>query len=207
MRGEDVREVVHVHISGFPGFFLSFLGPAFLYQLYRVIVTDVTGIGFVYECDGYIQGFVAGTAEASGFYSRVLCRKWWRFAAASVGAAIRQPTVILRLLRALGKPGEYRSGESTASLMSIAVVPKVRRNSIGTRLVETFLAEAERRGVERVSLTTDRRGNDGVNAFYRRLGFVCHHSFTTPEGREMNEYVLELPMLRRPSRVEGCKDA
>lgn len=207
MRKEDVREIVNVHISAFPGFFLTFLGPAFLCELYRAIVADVTGIGFVYEYDGQIGGFVAGTADDSGFYGRLLRRKWWRFAAASVGAAIRQPTIIPRLLRALGKPRECPGNARTASLMSIAVAPDARRNGVGRRLVEAFVAEAEHRGAGWVSLTSDRRGNDGPNAFYRRLGFVCHRSFTTPEGREMNEYILGVPAVHLPSRAEGGKGA
>jgi hypothetical protein len=31
-----------------------------------------------------------------------------------------------------------------------------------------------------------------VNAFYARLGFELARTFTTPEGRRMNEYVMTL---------------
>ena len=49
-----------------------------------------------------------------------------------------------------------------------------------------------RRGVERYCLTTDRVDNDAVNAFYGKLGFEFARAYTTPEGREMNEYVMRL---------------
>src|SRR5204862_7639511 len=47
MRKDDVRDVVRIHLDAFPGFFLSFLGPAFLRLLYRGILDDPTGIALV----------------------------------------------------------------------------------------------------------------------------------------------------------------
>jgi len=44
-----------------------------------------------------------------------------------------------------------------------------------------------------VDLTTDRDNNDKINRFYLSLGFACERTFVTPEGRTMNEYVIDLP--------------
>jgi len=43
-----------------------------------------------------------------------------------------------------------------------------------------------------VDLTTDYMNNDSVNQFYTKLGFRCTRTIATPEGRKMNEYVLDL---------------
>jgi GNAT superfamily N-acetyltransferase len=59
-------------------------------------------------------------------------------------------------------------------------------------LVNAFLEEAAKRGLRQVDLTTDKLNNDSVNAFYLRLGFVCSRCFVTAEGREMNEYSIDL---------------
>jgi hypothetical protein len=53
--------MVEVHLQSFPHFFLTFLGSAFLAQLYSGIIADPSGIALVAEKDGQIVGFVAGT--------------------------------------------------------------------------------------------------------------------------------------------------
>jgi ribosomal protein S18 acetylase RimI-like enzyme len=76
--------------------------------------------------------------------------------------------------------------------MSIAVHPNYQNKGIGKLLVQEFLGEIRRRGIQRVNLTTDKEKNDAVNVFYQRLGFQLTRSFVTPEGRWMNEYVITL---------------
>ena len=71
----DVRDMVAVHMRSFEGFFLTFLGPAFLRELYASTLADPSGIGFVVEKDRCICGFVAGTVQPSGFYRRLLLRR------------------------------------------------------------------------------------------------------------------------------------
>jgi hypothetical protein len=40
-------------------------------------------------------------------------------------------------------------------------------------------------------LTTDAEGNDAVNTFYQRAGWRLESSFSTPEARRMNRYILD----------------
>jgi len=187
----DVKAMVEVHLASFSGFFLSFLGPAFLHELYAAIVADPTGIAYVWEDDGVLQGFVAGTSYASGFYRRLLERRWWRFCRASILPVIKNPRIIPRLLRAFSKPNESTE-TNQATLMSIAVLPMSQGKGIARALIDQFLREAARSGCKQVSLTTDKDHNDYANIFYQRLGFVCKGNFFTPEGREMVEYVIHI---------------
>ena len=60
------------------------------------------------------------------------------------------------------------------------------------------LSEARERGLVGVNLKTDRMNNDAVNRCYENLGFRIVRSFTTPEGREMNEYLLRLDEPQSP---------
>jgi ribosomal protein S18 acetylase RimI-like enzyme len=188
----DVPTVADIHVRGFPGFFLTFLGGRFLRQLYLAIVADPSGIAFVFDEGRGIAGFVAGSSDASGLYSRLLRGRWWAFAAAALPAAIRRPTIVPRLVRALAKPHAEMRPPGTGMLMSLCVDPGAQRGGVGKSLVEAFLGEARRRGLHSVVLDTDAEGNDAVNAFYGRQGFVLVRRFRTPEGREMNECVREL---------------
>lgn len=191
MRGPDVGAVVDVHLRSFPGFFLSFLGPSFLRQLYHGIVADPTGVAFVVEEGGRITGFVAGTTEPGGFYGRLLRQRLLRFALASVWPFLRRPAILPRLLRALRRPAESSACPSgSALLMSIAVAPESQTGGRGAMLVRAFLDETRSKGAKRIVLTTDAAGNDAVNQFYLRQRFTLNRTFQTPEGRAMNEYEL-----------------
>jgi ribosomal protein S18 acetylase RimI-like enzyme len=192
MKPSDVKVVVAVHGEAFRGFFLSFLGPAFLRELYSSILADPSGIGYVYEQAGKVVGFVAGTDQPSGFYRGLLRQRWWRFGLACLVPLLKRPTIALRLLRAFSKPKEAVADANCGMLMSIAVLPDEQGRGIGQVLTEAFLQEGANRGLGRVTLTTDGLENAAVNAFYRGLGFRCARNFVTPEGRVMSEYVIDL---------------
>jgi ribosomal protein S18 acetylase RimI-like enzyme len=187
-----ISSVVAVHLAGFEGFFLSFLGPRFLQLYYEGVVDYPGGVGYVYLEDRCVVGFVCGIVGPSHFYRHLIRTRWWRFAIAALGAALRRPSIIPRLFRALLYPSQTSRREDTATLTSIAVDPAMKGEGIGAKLVAAFLEDMRGRGVTRVDLTTDRYGNDEVNAFYQKQGFRCERTFITPEGREMNEYLILL---------------
>ncbi len=187
----DLDRIVTIHVIAFPGFFLTFLGPQFLKQLYKSIIDDKSGVFLVCEASSQVAGFVAGVDQPKGFYLRLLKKKWWRFAMAAFLPAMRNPSIIRRLLRAFSKHNEI-STLACASLMSIAVDPQMQGKGVGKALVDRFIQEVASRNLSYIQLTTDARDNESANRFYQNLGFLCTRTFTTPEGRAMNEYLLEL---------------
>ena len=193
IKNEDVSQVVTVHLASFPGFFLSSLGPKFLGHFYRGVVDASEGIAFVYLNEAQLPaGFVAGTANPQGFYKRLLKRDWLKFSFASVGTLLRNPGAVKRIARGLLHPGQNPVGDDVAGLFSIGVLPELQGTGAGKKLVQAFLDEAAKRGCKRVFLTTDRDDNEPVNHFYEKLGFVVEREYTTPEGRNMNEYWITL---------------
>jgi GNAT superfamily N-acetyltransferase len=193
MESIDVDKVVQVHLTSFEGFFLSFLGPRFLQVYYSRVCTAPEGIAFVFlGSAGTPSGFVAGTSNPRGFYSRLLKRDWWKFCLASTGAILKRPSSIRRIARAFLHPGENPVGENVAGLFSIGVLPELQGSGAGRQLVEAFLDEAKRRDCKKVFLTTDRDDNEAVNRFYQKLAFRIQRQYVTPEGRRMNEYWIEL---------------
>ncbi len=189
----QLDQVLTVHLQSFPGFFLSFLGPRFLREFYRSFLDDPAGMAFVaVDEQGRVQGVVAGPQSPDGYFRRLLKRRWWAFCLASTGAVLRRPTIVPRLFRAVFYRGEAPSGPPRALLSSIAVAPSAQGQGVGRLLVNAWVAEARRRGCTGCFLTTDRDGNDAVNTFYQRLGWRLADSYATPQGRQMNRYVLDL---------------
>ena len=55
-------------------------------------------------------------------------------------------------------------------LLLIAVLPEERGRGLGRRIIESYVAQARRRGVRRVFL--EMRANNPAQSLYRRCGFV-----------------------------------
>lgn len=202
MTAADIPSVVQAHMEGFSGFFLTFLGEAFLRELYTATLADRDGIGFLAEDQEGINGFVTGTAQPAGFYRRLLRRRWWRFALAAMPSVLKRPSIIPRLFTAFSMPGQVTQDEGRGTLMSIAVLPQSQGQGIGKELVRAFLQEAADRGLSQVDLSTDRKDNEAANRFYQKIGFVCERVYTTREGRTMNQYVIDLSTLPWLNRAE-----
>lgn len=193
MEPPDVRGVVQAHLGSFRDFFLTFLGAGFLKVLYSFFMEDTSSIAIVATIPGNkIIGFVAGTSEPKGFYSRAIKKSWWRFAFASMPACIKKPIILPRLVRALRKPRESGELPGDCELMSIGVLPIYKGLGIGKMLEERFVEEARKKGSNAIELTTDRDGNESTNRFYLSRGYMLHDSFSTPEGRKMNRYVKHI---------------
>jgi len=192
MKKEDCSSIISIHLRSFQEFFLTFLGPAFLSIYYSAIIADSSGIAIVAEEENNVVGFVAGSTQPSGHYKRLLKNHFIGFFRASLGGFLRKPAILPRLLRAFSMPNQQLPAENCATLMSVAVDPDCQGQGIGKLLVKAFLDEARSRGSQYVNLTTDAVENDSANHFYRYLGFALHRKFTTPEGRNMNEYLIKL---------------
>lgn len=102
------------------------------------------------------------------------------------------PGTLFRRLRALVKPCDAERPAGTAMIMSLGMDPSAQGRGMGRALVEAFLAKAGHRGAMRVDLTTDKVDNEVANVFYARLGFRVAREVVTPEGRVLNEPVIDL---------------
>lgn len=194
LRAEHTNAVVDLHMQAFPDFFLTFLGRSFLRQMYLCYQDDPATIALVAsrKTDDEILGAVIGPLQVASFYKRILVRRWWRFALAALGAVLRRPSVVPRLLRAVRYRGDAPVGETDRALLaSIAVSPAAQGMGVGKLLTMAFLAKVREAGLPGAYLTTDAENNDVVNAFYRRQGWKVESRFTTPEKRKMLRYVYD----------------
>lgn len=196
LENKYIQEVVNVHMAAFPGFFLSFLGSKFLKEFYRSFIDDEAGIGFVAKDTetGQVVGAIVGPLIPTGYFKRLLKKRWWAFCLASLKAVLKKPSVTKRLFRAVFYRGESPSGPSRALLSSIAVSPDCQKYGIGRALVKRWVEEVRRQGGTGCFLTTDAEGNEAINTFYQKLGWKIQSSFVTPEGRRMNRYIYDIQM-------------
>ncbi len=187
-----ISGVVSVHLMAFKNFFLSSMGEIFLTVFYQRAIKDPTTIAYVYCDQDKIIGFVLGSFLPSAFFKRLIKKSWLKFGLAALPAFLRSPAILPRLLRAFSMPSQPLPAPNCATLMSIAVDPACQGSGAGGLLVSAFLEEARQRGLTWVNLTTDAENNAAVNRFYQANGFTLHRTYTTPEGRGMNEYLIQL---------------
>jgi GNAT superfamily N-acetyltransferase len=193
MEARHINEAGNVHQAAFPGFFLSFLGPRFLRELYRAFALADSGVALVVEdpSSGELLGVVAGTLDPQGFFRRLLLRRWWAFGFWSLPALAKEPKALVRVLRALSYRGDSPEDKKRALLSSIAVAPQKQGTGLGSFLLNEWVARARDMGALGCYLTTDALGNDAVNRFYLRNGWRIASEFATPKSRMMRRYVLD----------------
>ena len=185
----SAKEVTRIHMQTFPGFFLTFLGEGFLDQLYKGFITHVHSaiIGAIDE-QGKLVGFVAYSEDISQFYKYLIKESLLPFAWYSLLAFLKRPSSMFRLLRAFTYSESSKRDEAYIELASIGVLPKSKNQGVGRLLIDALKYEVRNRQFVYIKLETDKLDNPIANEFYLKNGFILADSFTTREGREMNEY-------------------
>lgn len=184
-----VDQVVGIHMETFTGFFLTFMGRGFLKQMYRSYCEhEASELLAAYDEDGTLLGFLAWSGDMSGLYKFMIKKRLIPFAWYSLGAFFRKPKVFMRLIRAFLKPSESRREEAYAELASIGVDPKIKSKGVGSHLISAMKDRIDFSKYAYISLETDAEHNEGANHFYQKNGFLLERTYTTREGRSMNEY-------------------
>ena len=185
----DLKIIVDIHIKAFSEFFLTKLGPRFLYKYYNLILNYEDKIFLVAEEDGYPIGFVAGFLQPSNFYAYVKQHKT-TLSITLIPIIFRNPFLISRIISNFcsTKKKEQKNKAIKCELASIAVNPDYAGQGLGKKLVKAFIEISQKNNADIIYLTTDVNNNEVVNNFYQSLGFSLYRTFIAPGNRLMNEY-------------------
>jgi len=192
----DLSQIVSIHGSAFPGFFLTRLGPAFLHELYSGFLTDPDHTGtIILACeDEEILGFAAGTSAPETFFRNLRTRRWFFFLLKAIPGLLASPGLVFRKLwsamRYRGDTAEELPGG--ALLSSLAVSPRAQKKGVGRVLVQRFCELSEQSRREYVYVITDKEENRAIIEFYARHGFVAHAVLTKQNKRQMVRLVKTL---------------
>ncbi len=183
-----IKNMARLHILCFPGFFLTQLGAPFLTMLYKGYKEDANSGIIVAEEEGELVGFIAYSNDYSKFYKNLIKKHVFGFAMCSVGAAVKHPSIIKRILGAFRKSESVAKQERYVELASICVSPVIKGKGVGSHLINYLKEIVDYDTYEYINLETDAENNDVVNRFYIKNGFKLSNMYITPEGRRMNEY-------------------
>ena len=183
-----ISTLATLHQKAFPSFFLTQLGLPFLRTLYEGYLGDKDSGIIAAENEGKLKGFIAYSNDYPRFYKGLITHKMIRFAWCSLLAVIRHPSFAKRLLGAFQKSDSVVKTEKYVELASICTDPALEGRGIGTALIHHLISKVDFNTFAYINLETDADGNDRVNRFYQKNGFVLAQQYITPEGRKMNEY-------------------
>ena len=183
-----IKSIAELHKKAFPTFFLTQLGIPFLRTLYNGYMEDKDSGIIVAEDKGKLVGFIAYSNDYPRFYKGLIKHHLLKFAFCSLGAAIRHPSFIKRLLGAFRKSESVVKMERYVELASICVDPERENRGTGSLLIDYLKSIVDFDTYAYINLETDADGNDGVNKFYVKNDFRLERQFVTAEGRRMNEY-------------------
>lgn len=210
LRPEHAADAARLHIAGQPDTFLTSLGVDVLTVVYRSLPTLPSGFGYVATDErGRVVGFVSATTSIGRLFLEIGTRRLRQLLPPLLAQCARHPRLIAATAQTLFYPflvynkSPQGSGfwdqepdavslepEESAELLSIMVEPEARGQGIGTRLLETLMAECEVRRVDVLDVTVD-ANNHGAQRFYERHGFVAARSVTL-HGRAMWLYRREV---------------
>lgn len=180
----DAAFCARLHTAAIPTGFLPRLGQRFLTLLYRSIISSEVGVVLVADLDGDPVGFVAGTTDTAGLYRRFLRRHGIAAACAALPRLMRPS-----MLRRAWETFRYEDpvGDTSAELLSMAVVLAGRRRGIGDRLGTDLLSQLHAGGASRVRVVVG-DSNDAAISAYEKMGFVAAGSVVV--HREERSVVL-----------------
>ena len=188
-----VKEVVDVHLSAFPNFFLSTLGTGFLRTYYRCFVEHKNGNLIVATMDDKVVAFAAATSECRGFNTSLLKKNLFAFGCRFLVLLFTKPMAIVHLANNMTKTSEeVEDNEDYAELYSIGTIAVVQGKGIGTKLMERLEVRLKKQGVEKVSLTTDYVDNDATLSFYKKNGYEVLYEFLTYPNRKRYRLIKKI---------------
>ncbi len=190
---QDVDQIVKIHQDAFATFFLTSLGGDFLRFYYKSFIKNKETVCLVTVDNREIVGFSAATMKSKGFNSRLIYSNSIAFFGWSFKMLFTNPKALVRLAKNLTKKSDsVTDNEEYAELFSIGVSPICQGKGVGSLLLSETETTLLKKGVQKLSLTTDYYNNESTIAFYKRNGYRVLYQFTTYPDREMYRFIKDL---------------
>jgi RimJ/RimL family protein N-acetyltransferase len=203
MQHRDAPAVAWQHHQAMGSSLWARLGQPFLRSLYEALVCSPHFLGFVYETEGELGGFIAGSTDTSRMFSETLRGDYPRLAVAAARGLLRRPAVALPLLRTASY-FDASGDEIPAESLFCSFRPELRGTGVSGHINKVLFDELAARGHDRVKITTD-ADNLAAARQLRSWGFEADQRFSF-YGKPMVRWVLDLaasdrvePISRHPA--------
>lgn len=192
LKSNDLNDVVAIHRSAFPGFFLTDLGIDVLSVLYRSLIKDKSTIVWGVKNNQELVAFFVATTKPKGLYKKLFLKNIIRFFVPLLISFWKNIRLIKKMIISIKSANSYHIPSSyQASLLSICVKPSNASKGLGKMLLNKLETELILKSQKGYYLTTDAENNDKTNMFYINYGFQLHDVYMQGK-RKMNIYVKDI---------------
>jgi len=191
---KDAQEVAELHHKGFASFFLTSLGLKFLEVFYASAFRHPNGFGTgLFDEKNKLQGFALGCYPSDGFYLSLMRNNLIRLGLAMMPAFLKSPAKLFHIIGAFkASERETVPSPTSATLLSICVLPSTKGKGLGKALLDGFEAQCRQRDSDTILLTTAAENNDAVNHFYQRNNYQIIETFVKAKSHKENVYAKKL---------------
>lgn len=159
METRDLADVARLHGAMGTSLWAS-LGDRFVRQVYRALLAHPDFLAFVYQEQGRVSGFIAGTSHGPRLFRQTALRHGPALAAATLSALLQRPAALLPLLetalyfqRSAGPPG---AGDAVPAESMFCSFDRNLRGRGAPGLINKVLFDAlAARGHQHVKITTE----------------------------------------------------
>lgn len=156
MAAKDIEQVSIQHHTSMDHSLWGKLGLPFLRALYRELLDDPRFSAYVYEEDGVIKGFIAGSSDIKLMFASVMRKGFKRLLLPCLLGILRNPSVVLHLL---ATPLYFRrtdlEQEARAESLFCSFQAELRGRRISGHINKVLFDELHRRGCRFVKITTE----------------------------------------------------
>lgn len=192
MRKADIPRVAQLHKAAMGNSLWATLGERFLRNIYRGMLKSSLFLGFVYEQNEQIEGFIAGSEDLPALMKQVALSSGHRlFLSALLGISNRETVKkLLRTAQYFQASTEELGQDIKAESMFCSFTPQTRGKKISGHINKVLFETLLARGHQYVKITTE-TDNVGANRQLKSWGFQSQGTFHF-YGKEMVCYTLDL---------------
>jgi hypothetical protein len=197
MAVQDAPEVARLHHTAMGKSTWARLGLRFLQSLYTSLIDDERFLGFVYEEESCVRGFIAGSQDTDEMLAATFKRMWPALAWSAL-PNILNPSMLKTLLETR-RYSALSGTDKMAESLFCSFERGLRGKRISGHINKVLFDELLARGHRRVKVTTE-VDNEGANRQLLSWGFEDSGRFHF-YGKEMVRYVLDLESSERVEAV------
>jgi ribosomal protein S18 acetylase RimI-like enzyme len=187
-----IDEVIDIHITSFPGFFLTDLGKEVLRVFYQSLLEDKSTIFYGVRINAQLVGFFVASKSPKSLYTKLFFKNILRFTVPLAFSFLKNLNLLKRMYTSFTSSNKYYIVPLySSSLLSICVSPAHAGKGVGKILLNKLEKELIFYKNYGYYLTTDAENNYATNHFYLTLGFKLYDTYNQG-NRLMNIYAKEL---------------
>ena len=205
MEYQDIPRIAELHQAAMGNSLWSTLGLSFLRNIYRGMLSSELFLGFVYEENASIEGFIAGSTDLPNLMKHTVIHNGHRLLLSAL-LGVRSVHTIQKLLhtaRYFSLSESELAYEIKAESMFCSFTPKTRGKRISGHINKVLFETLLARGHTHVKITTE-TDNIGANRQLLSWGFEAKGTFSF-YGKEMVCYTLNLQTSPRLTPYDWMK--